>query len=141
VKDEEVEKIKRKRFFELLERMGRAEQTPTPGKPIVVTDETFFDVLETYPLVLVDFWAEWCGPCHMVAPILEALAKKYTGKLVVAKLNVDKNPHTTLKHQIRSIPTLILFKNGQPIEKIVGAQPKHVIETKILKHIKHSPRT
>lgn len=105
------------------------------AKPIVVTDANFDQTLAGYPLVLVDFWAEWCAPCRMIAPILEELSREYEGKLVVAKLDVDENPKTAMRYRVMSIPTVILFKNGQPVEVLVGAQPKRNFEAKIQKHL------
>ncbi len=82
------------------------------------------EVDNTDELVMVDFWAVWCGPCQMVAPIVEELAKEYAGKIKVMKLNTDEAPEVAGKFQIMSIPTILFFKNGQPVEKIVGARPK-----------------
>jgi thioredoxin len=93
--------------------------------PTAVSDSTFEAlVLKAEEPVLVDFWAEWCGPCKMVAPILDELAGERSGKLTVAKLNVDENPSTPMKYGIRGIPTMILFKNGQVAATKVGALPK-----------------
>lgn len=92
---------------------------------ITVTDQDFSErVLKSSTPVVVDFWAAWCGPCRMIAPILEELAPEYQGKLVVAKLNVDENPATPSQFGIRGIPTLIAFKNGRPIDQLIGAVPK-----------------
>ena len=92
---------------------------------VAVTDETFeTDVLRAAGPVLVDFWAEWCGPCRMVAPALEELGKEYAGRLTVAKVNVDENPVTPNQYSVRGIPTMILFKNGKPAATQVGALPK-----------------
>lgn len=90
-----------------------------------VTDATFdSDVLGATDPVVVDFWAEWCGPCRMISPALEEIASELGGKVKIAKLNVDENPETTVKYGVRSIPTLILFKNGEPAAMQVGAAPK-----------------
>ena len=92
---------------------------------VKVTDETFeTDVLKSERPVLVDFWAEWCGPCKMVAPILDEIANARSGKLKVAKLNVDDNPRTAQRFQVMSIPTLLLFTNGEAQARIVGARSK-----------------
>jgi len=89
------------------------------------------EVLKSASPVLVDFWAEWCGPCRMIAPLIEEIAKDYQGKLKVAKLNVDEEREIALKYSIRSIPTLILFKEGKPAEQIIGALPKSALKSKI----------
>jgi thioredoxin 1 len=90
-----------------------------------VTDETFKqDVLEASGPVLVDFWAEWCGPCRMVGPILDDIAKEYGGKLTVAKVNIDENPMTPNEYSVRGIPTMLLFKDGKLLDTKVGAMPK-----------------
>jgi thioredoxin 1 len=90
-----------------------------------VTDQSFdFDVLGAETPVVVDFWAEWCGPCRMIAPALDEIATELGGKVTIAKLNIDENANTAIKYGVRSIPTLILFKNGQPAAMKVGAAPK-----------------
>lgn len=105
------------------------------AKPVEVTDAEFDQLLAQNPLVLVDFWAEWCAPCRMIAPILEELAQEYEGRVVVAKLDVDEHPKTAMRYRVMSIPTVILFKEGQPVEVLVGAQPKRNFEAKIQKHL------
>lgn len=104
-------------------------------KPVEVTDQTFDQILRDNLLVLVDFWAEWCAPCRMIAPILEELAQSYAGQLLVAKLDVDENPKTAMRYRVMSIPTVILFKNGEPVEALVGARPKRDFEARIQKHL------
>ena len=90
-----------------------------------VTDATFdSDVLGSTDPVVVDFWAEWCGPCRMISPALQEIALELDGKVKITKLNIDENPQTTVKYGVRSIPTLILFKNGEPTAMQVGAAPK-----------------
>ena len=92
---------------------------------VVVTDSSFVtDVLNSDKLVLVDFWAEWCGPCRMVAPVLEEIAAEHPETITIAKLDIDQNPATARDFQVMSIPTLILFKGGEPVKQIVGAKPK-----------------
>ena len=104
--------------------------------PTVVTDETFNqEVLKSDTPTLVDFWAVWCGPCRMVAPVVDEIAREQGGKLKVMKLDVDENQNTAMTYGVMSIPTLILFKNGQPVERIVGFRPKGDMEKKILPHL------
>ncbi len=100
------------------------------------TDGNFEEsVIKAGELVLVDFWAEWCGPCKRLAPTVDALAADYAGKVTVGKLNVDDNPNTALKFQIRGIPALLLFKDGQVVESVVGMAPKEDLKKAIDKHI------
>jgi len=99
------------------------------GKPFPVTDTDFEEkVLRASQPVLVDFWADWCGPCHMIAPVIEELAEEYDGRVQFAKLDVDANIQTATRFGIRSIPTLLLFKEGKPVGQIVGAVPKATIK-------------
>jgi thioredoxin 1 len=95
------------------------------GNTVTVTDSSFSaDVLNSDKLVLVDFWAEWCGPCRMVAPVLEEIAADHKDSITIAKLNIDENPATARDFQVMSIPTMILFKGGEAVKQIVGAKPK-----------------
>jgi thioredoxin 1 len=93
----------------------------------ILSDKTFADSIGGDEPVLVDFWAEWCGPCKMIAPILEEIADEQVGSVKIAKLNVDDAPDTARQYEVMSIPTMILFKDGQPVKKIVGAKPKDAI--------------
>jgi thioredoxin 1 len=101
------------------------------GKTMELTDANFDEIIKSEKPVLVDFWAEWCGPCKMIGPVVEELAGDYEGKAVVAKLNVDENPQVTARFGVRSIPTLLVFKNGQIVDKQVGAVPKSVLASKL----------
>ena len=102
------------------------------AKPFEVTDKNFEEVVLNAELpTVVDFWAVWCGPCKMIAPILEEVAKEYEGQLQIAKLDVDTNNDSAFKYGVMSIPTLILFKDGQPVERIVGFMPKEKLLSKL----------
>ena len=101
-------------------------------KPVIVTDQTFErDVLQFPGLVLLDCWAPWCGPCRMIGPIMEQLATESNGRYRIAKLNVDENPQISARFQIQSIPTMLLFKNGQLVDRLIGAQPKQAIAARL----------
>jgi thioredoxin 1 len=105
-------------------------------KPIVVTDSTFEElVLKAELPTVVDFWAVWCGPCKMIAPVLEEIAGEYDGKLQVVKLDVDHNNKSAMQYGVMSIPTLILFKHGQVAERIVGYMPKEKLLSKLKPHL------
>lgn len=101
-----------------------------------VTDDSFdAQVLNSSGVTMVDFWAEWCGPCRMLAPTVESIADEYEGKVKVMKMNVDENPDTPTKYFIKGIPTLIVFRDGKPVEQIVGNQPRQNIVSIIQKHL------
>ena len=101
------------------------------GKAIEITDSNFDEIINSDKPVLVDFWAEWCGPCRMVGPIVEEIAGEYDGKAVVGKVDVDSNPNVSAKFGIRSIPTLLIFKGGEVVDKQIGAVPKNALTQKL----------
>ena len=103
---------------------------------LVATELNFkAEILDSDKVALVDFWAPWCGPCKMLGPVIEELASDYAGKAVVAKLNVDENPKIAAQYGIRSIPSLLVFKNGEVVDQMVGAMPKNTIASKLDEHI------
>ena len=132
--DNELEEIK-KRKLEQLKKLymngGRQMEENLPNAPITITDADMDEAVKKYDTIVVDCWAPWCGPCKMVGPIIEELAKEMQGKIVFGKLNVDENPATSSKHQIMSIPTMLVFKNGELIDRFVGAMPKDVLKQKL----------
>ena len=93
------------------------------------------EMIQNHPLLVVDCWAPWCAPCRMVAPILEELAREYAGRISFGKLNVDENQSVALEYEIMSIPTLLVFKNGKLVDRIIGALPKNALESKIIEHL------
>lgn len=106
------------------------------GTYLTATDQNFkTEILESERVALVDFWAPWCGPCMTLGPVIEELAGDYAGKAVVAKLNVDENFNTAREYGIRSIPTMLVFKNGKIVDQMVGALPKNMIAKKIDEHL------
>ncbi|HUR68604.1 MAG TPA: thioredoxin [Candidatus Thermoplasmatota archaeon] len=101
-----------------------------PTQPVDVTDSDFTQFVKQYPNVVVDAWAPWCGPCKRIAPIMEELAKEYDGKVAIAKLNTDDNQRTAMQFGIMSIPTLLVFKDGQRVDQIVGLMPKDALQAR-----------
>lgn len=122
--DNEIEEIRKRRMKEML------SKTKYPDKPINLQDGSFDETIKKYPLVLVDFWAQWCPPCNIVGPFIEELAGELQGKVVFGKLNVGENQAIAQKFGVSAIPTLIIFKKGEPVDQIMGAVPKmHIMET------------
>ena len=103
--------------------------------PLVISDENFNQIIDENPIVVVDFWAEWCGPCRAMNPIIEELSLIYENKIVFAKLNVDKNPISPSKYGISSIPTFLIIKNGQVINSIIGAITQELFEEKLNEYL------
>tara|TARA_B100000378_G_scaffold23366_1_gene18020 strand:- start:5614 stop:5934 length:321 start_codon:yes stop_codon:yes gene_type:complete len=97
------------------------------GKTLEITDSNFNDVISKNKTVLVDFWAEWCGPCRMIGPVIEELANEYEGKAIIGKLDVDSNQESSVKYGVRSIPTILTFKDGEIVDRQVGAVPKKTL--------------
>jgi len=129
---DELEDLKRKKMFEMMRKAAEQESKKNyPSKPVEVTDATFYDFIKQYPIVVVDCWAPWCGPCRMISPVIEELASDYAGKVVFGKLNVDENPAVAAEYGIMSIPTLLFARNGEVVDRLIGAVPRQVIEAKL----------
>ncbi len=127
--DDELKTILARKKNEL---MAQAQSGSQITSPITLTDSNFNEMVVKYPLLVVDFWAPWCGPCRMVSPVIEQLATELAGKVVFGKLNVDENPKVAGTFGILSIPTISIFKNGKPVDGFVGAVPKTQIQARIL---------
>ena len=129
-RDKELEQIKRQKLLRMIK-----EKMKVMGKPIELTDSNFEETVKKYNLMIVDFWAPWCGPCLVVSPIIEELAREYAEKVAFGKLNVDENPKTASKFGVFSIPTIVFLKEGEEIDRIIGAVPKDYIKGKIEKYL------
>jgi len=135
LEDEELKMLNEKKIKKLQELINEKEQLKNIKEPIVLGDSTFSQTINKFPLTLVDFWAPWCGPCRMMSPIIDEIGKDYLGKLVVGKINVDENPLVAGQFGISSIPTLLLFKRGQAVNKIIGSVSKNKIAEMIKMHL------
>ena len=124
---DELEELRAEKMRELMNQMS----TPRIEKPIVVSDRNFEQTVKSYPVVVVDCWAAWCAPCRAIAPIVDELAKQYSGRVVFGKLNVDENPETAQRFGIMAIPTLLVMKNAKEVDRVVGALPKNQLEARI----------
>jgi len=138
--DKELERIKRSKLEEMMRRIsGRTEEvkpaSKISGKPVDLTDATFTKFIKDNAMVVVDVWAPWCGPCVFVSPIVEEIARDYAGRIAFGKLNVDENPRVAMEYGIMSIPTLLVFKNGQLVDRIIGAMPRQRLEPMITRHL------
>ena len=135
---DELEEIKRKKLEQLKMKYmneGKKMKENSPDIPIKVTDIDIESNVKKYPLMVIDCWAPWCGPCRIIGPIIEELAKEMQGKIVFGKLNVDENHRTSMKYRIMSIPSLLVFKNGNLIDTIIGAMPKEMLIKQLLPHL------
>ena len=124
---DELEEIKKRKLEQMKELYMKGEKNMSeniPNSPIEITDADIDNAISKYDTIVIDCWAPWCGPCRMVGPVIDELAVELHGKVVFGKLNVDENPGTSMKHQIMSIPTLLVFKNGNLVDRLVGAYPK-----------------
>lgn len=134
---DELDEIKKKKMEKMMKDMNKppAPSIELPDKPVIVTDDNIESMTSAYPLFILDCWAEWCGPCRMIGPIIEQLAAEMKGKAVFGKLNVDQNMQTANKYRISAIPTLMIFKDGKLIDKLVGAYPKPALTAKLQKYL------
>ena len=127
---DELEEIKRRKLEQLKIRYmygDKKMKEKSPDIPIKVTDIDIESNIKKYPLMVIDCWAPWCGPCRMIEPVIEELAKEMKGRVVFGKLNVDENRETSMKYGIMSIPSLLVFKNGNLVDNIIGAMPKEML--------------
>jgi thioredoxin 1 len=129
--DEELEAIKQRKMAELQKAVAAKAMMSALTEPVILTDSNFKIEIAKYPVMLVDFWAPWCGPCRIVSPIIEQLAREYSGKVAFGKVNVDENQMISASFGIQSIPTMMVFKNGKAVDVMVGALPKAQIEMKL----------
>lgn len=135
MEDEELRIINEKRMKKLQQIVNEKELLKNIKEPLNLDDSNFAQTINKYPLLLVDFWAPWCGPCRMMSPIIDQVGKEYIGKLVVGKVNVDENPNISGQFGISSIPTLILFKRGQAVNNIIGSVSKSRIDEMVKMHL------
>jgi thioredoxin 1 len=135
LEDEELRIINEKRMKKLQQIVNEKELLKNIKEPLNLDDSNFAQTINKYPLLLVDFWAPWCGPCRMMSPIIDQVGKEYIGKLVVGKVNVDENPNISGQFGISSIPTLILFKRGQAVNNIIGSVSKSRIDELVKIHL------
>jgi thioredoxin 1 len=129
-----LEMIKKKKLEQLKKQYmkgGKSMEIKWPDTPIHLIDADIDETITKFPTIVIDCWAPWCGPCRMIGPIIEELAKDMQGKIVFGKLNVDENPQTSMKYGIMSIPTMLVFKNGQLVDRFVGAMPKEMVLQKL----------
>jgi thioredoxin 1 len=133
----EIQAIRERKLVEMMQKARTQHETTAKndGRPIILSDASFSSEISKYPLMVVDFWAAWCGPCRLVAPVIEQLAREYAGQVAFGKLNVDENPLTSNEFEVQSIPTLLIFRNGEAVDGFIGAAPKHQIESKIKAHL------
>ena len=132
--NDELEEIKRKKLEKMKEQYmkgGYDMSEDLPNTPLEITDADIDNTIKKYETIVIDCWAPWCGPCRMVASVIEELARELHGKVVFGKLNVDENPGTSTKHQIMSIPTLLVFRKGSLVDRLVGAYPKEELKKKL----------
>jgi len=132
--DKKLQRTEPERMKDVRRADSRKREEPL-NQPIEVTDATFKEVIQNHPLVVVDCWLPWCKPCNAVAPIIEELSKDYAGIILFGVLNVDENPKVGVKYGIKSIPTLLIFKRGKLLDRIIGAMSRQMLEPKITQYL------
>ncbi len=137
--DNELRELRKRKLQELMDSRSpidkRNRESEYPKIPVTVQDADFNELISKYPLVVIDCWAPWCSPCKMLSPVIDTMAMKFHGKIVFGKLNVDHNRITSQKYQTMSIPTLLVFINGKPVDRITGALPGPVLEQKLHQYL------
>ena len=133
MEDRELDQIRLRKIQAMLGQASNLRQVNT--QPMILTDDSFLKTVQSHDLIVVDFWAPWCGPCRMVGPIIEALSSQYAGKVAFGKMNVDENQMVPSSMGIMSIPTIVIFRQGKEVERLVGAYPKAHIEEIINRYL------
>ncbi len=138
--DKELEEIRAKRLEKMTEERlgnpgGSGKDEDWPAEPITITESNFEEIIKKYPKLVIDCWAPWCGPCRMVASVFDELAKEKQGKIAFGRLNTDENQGISMKYNIMSIPTFLIFKEGDLVGRPVGALPKPALEAAIAEHL------
>jgi len=131
---DDLEAIKKKKLEQLKKQYMKGDnimENKWPDTPVHIIDADIEETIKKYPTLVIDCWAPWCGPCRMIGPVIEELAKEMQGKIIFGKLNVDENPQTSMKYGIMSIPTMLVFKNGALVNRFVGAMPKEMLLQKL----------
>jgi thioredoxin 1 len=136
--DDELEAINQKKLAELQKEAATKAMMSALSEPIVLTDSNFASEVRKYPLMIVDFWAPWCGPCRMVSPIIEQLAREYSGRVAFGKVNVDENQRIAALFGVQSIPTLMIFKVDKVVDIMIGAMPKAQIELRLKQQLSNN---
>lgn len=134
---EELDRIREKKLKEMKKHLsngGKNMNKNWPNEPIKINDENIEEVVKKYDTAVIDCWAEWCAPCRMLTPVINELAKEMQGEVVFGKLNVDQNKNTASKYSVMSIPTMLVFKNGELVDRLVGAQPKENLKQRLKKY-------
>jgi thioredoxin 1 len=129
--DEELKNIREKKIRELKEKL---QQTGAAGSVIEVSEMRMADILASHPALVIDFWAEWCGPCKRVAPAIEELAQEFTGRVTFGKCNTDQNQQIAMQLNISAIPNIVFFSHGKMVDRIIGAYPKEAIREKVIRN-------